>query len=152
MQQLSSIYTLGSTTLQRRHVVPRKEMENTQPVRVRIANTDLARIDEIYKYIGVHGNISEVIRKGARLQIFIEEVTRERVDTTDDVRTAIHTLQVALDRRDRDAHDQSKIAEKSSSTTQTKTANRNSKTASSKSNISRKRKSKKVEKTSAIGS
>lgn len=106
---------MGFTTSQRGQVVPRKELENTQPVRVRIANADLARIDEIYKYIGVHGNISEVIRKGARLQIFIEEVTRDRITVEDDVRAAIHTLQVALDRRDRVAYDESQVKEEVSS-------------------------------------
>ena len=129
--------------------MPRKELENTQPVRVRIANTDLARIDEIYKYIGVHGNISEVIRKGARLQIFIEEVTRDRIDTTDDVRSAIHTLSVALDRRDRNAHDQSKITKESSTTTKAKKTGKDSTKTSDKKD---KRKSKETRKVTAAGS
>ena len=129
--------------------MPRKELENTQPVRVRIANTDLARIDEIYKYIGVHGNISEVIRKGARLQIYIEEVTRDRIPATDDVRSAIHTLQVALDRRDRDAHEQSAVETQVSST---KTTKKSSKKVSGNGVKKGSRKRKKDETSAAISS
>ena len=84
--------------------MPRQTLEGTTTCRARISKRDLARIDELFKYIGVHGHISDLIRKGTRLQIFIEEVLRDRASATASVRAAIHTLCVASDRRDRELH------------------------------------------------
>ena len=124
--------------------MPRNELENTMPVRVRISNADLARIKELFKYVGIHGHISDVIRKGARIQIFLEEVLRERVTVGDDVKSAIHTLQAALDRRDRDAHDQGEVAEAGGTEEEESS---NGKKASSKKRRSKKPKTRQAETT-----
>ena len=125
--------------------MPRHALENTTPMRVRIQNADLARIDNLYKYIGIHGSISDVIRKGTRLQVYIEEVQRERTDASDAVKSAIHTLQIALDGRDRDAYDAKQI-EKSQLAEESKASKESGSKPAKKAKRAGKRESKKVSK------
>ena len=80
--------------------------DKSSPVRVRIDVADLNRIYDLYRFAGVHGHISTIIREGTRLQTFIEEIERDRVPSTPELLTAIHTLRTALDRRDRGADGQ----------------------------------------------
>ena len=81
--------------------MPRSSTDKSSPVRVRIDRRDLERIEDLYRYRGLHGNLSRLVQTGTRLQILIEEITRGRYPASGTTLAAIHTLQAAVDRRDR---------------------------------------------------
>lgn len=85
--------------------MPRATQEKTSPVTFRIDMSDLNRIYDLYQVPGAHGRIAPLIRTGIHLQIFIEEVERERFPTTKAVKQAIYTLRKALDKRDCSTND-----------------------------------------------
>jgi hypothetical protein len=95
--------------------MPRSTTDKTTPVSIRIETVDLRRIDALYSVSGVHGHIGRIIREGTHLKIFLEEIERERYPSNSLLREAIHTLRVAIDRRDRGEDDQGS-KQKSSST------------------------------------
>ena len=72
--------------------MPRQPMEGTSPHRIRIPNADNDRVKELFKFTGTHGQLSSLVRRGLRIQLYIEEVARGRITPTETVRTAIHTL------------------------------------------------------------
>jgi hypothetical protein len=86
--------------------MPRSTTDKTTPISIRIETADLRRIDAIYKVSGVHGHIGRIVREGTHLKIFLEEIERERYPSSPLLREAIHTLRVAIDRRDRGEDDQ----------------------------------------------
>ena len=111
--------TLHSLQRNRRsHPMPRKADSKTTPMNIRLETSDLSRIDELFKYSGVHGHVGRIAREGTHLQIFIEELERERYPSSPLLLEAIHTLRVALDRRDSEQNDKGTESESSSSTTE----------------------------------
>ena len=104
--------------------MPRSTANKTTPMNIRLETPDLIRIDALFKYSGVHGHVGRIARMGTHLQIFIEEIERERYPSTPLLLEAIHTLRVALDRRDSQQDDQSEVQESSSPTSEEESRSR----------------------------